>query len=182
MSAGGFLKSLMVSSAVLLAACAGTTSVVNSEVKRDQITPLKNVVIITNLNLVLDADLFDSFSAQLTKELEKRGLTVTLMTVPAAESVAEKPDVKAMVAKTGADHVLSIFHGQGEEMIGGWTGEQRHLMQLDVIATVTDTKTHQRVWGTKLDHKLGGTLRAADVRAKGLLDAIMAEIGKTGMV
>jgi hypothetical protein len=175
-------RAILLAIAVMLAGCVGTTSVVNSEVKRDKVTPLKTVVVITDLNLILDQDLFDSFWAQTSRELEKRGVQVTLLTMPAAESVAEKPDVKGIVAKIGADHVLSIFRGRDTENLGGWSGDKHYVTQLDVIATVTDTTTHERVWGTKFDYKLGGTLLPADSRAKGLLDVIIAELGKTGFL
>jgi hypothetical protein len=115
----GLLAVLALGAAVVLDGCVGATSVVNTEIKQDQVSPMTSIVIVTNLNLLINADLFDAFSSQLQREMQNRGVSTAMLVLPPPESVADKPDIKGTVAKTHATHVLSLLNGRWDEMVGG---------------------------------------------------------------
>ena len=164
----------------VLAACAGTTSVVNTEVKREQITHMKSLVIVTNLNQMMGASLFEAFSAQLEEELHHRGLSTTLLLIPSEESLAEKPNIAATIAKTQATHVLTLYNGNYVVGPGGLRGDA--VMQLDVIATTVDARTNQKVWASKINHSFGGMMFTSNVRTRGLVEKLIGELTKAGLL
>jgi hypothetical protein len=161
-----------------LTACAGSATVVHTEVKSDLVTQLQNVAVVSDLNQVLPADLFQSFWAITPAELQKRGLKATMLAAPVPRSLTEHPSVDdATLMKVGANRVLSIGYDElGTRTVGG------HVYQLDIIVTISDVTTRQVIWSTRLEYAVGGTIRGTEVRARRLLELITMEMQKAGFL
>lgn len=174
------LGTVISGAALVITACTGA-SIVNSEIKRERVSPMKIVLIVTNLNLSIDADLFAAVSSQFQRELQRRGVSASMLVSPSPESLADKPDVRGTVARIHATHVLALFDGRGEQMVDRF-GQTHPAVELDVIASVSDTRIDQKVWASRFDYTFGAAPVAADVRAKDLVDILMGELKKAGLL
>jgi hypothetical protein len=165
-----------------LAGCAGTTSVVNTELRSESITKLTKAIVATNLNNYMDADLFSAFSSKLQSGLQLEGVSVSVIPLPPPESVADKPNVKSEALKIGAKHVITLYKGHGVVMENMWKKEGYHYTQMEIIGNVIDVGSDKKIWGARFKHTMGGTVVPANDRAEVVVSSILAEMRKAGLL
>lgn len=165
-----------------LAGCAGTTSVVNTELRSESITKLTKAIVATNLNSYMDADLFSAFSSKLQNALQLDGVSASVIALPPPESVADKPNLKNEALKIGAKHVIMLYKGHGVVMENMWKKEGYHYTQMEIIGNVIDVSSDKKVWGARFNHSMGGTLVPANDRAEVVVNSILAEMRTAGLL
>lgn len=165
-----------------LAGCAGRTSVVNTEVRSESITKLTKIIVATNLNNYMDADLFSAFSSKLQSALQAEGVSVAVVTQPPPESIADKVNIKSEALKVNAKQVLTLYKGAGIVQESAVREQGYFYTQMEIISNVIDVASNKKVWGARFQHTMGGTALPANDRAAVIVNAIMAELRKAGFL
>jgi hypothetical protein len=88
----------------------------------------------------------------------------------------EQTDMRKEALNYGSPYVLTLTRGSGV------VDEQGLMLRLDVITTLAEASSGRRLWGSMIQHARGSVLINEDKRTGPLVDAIVGEMQKVGII